>query len=80
MPSGSAPNGAAPVGDLYKTALGDYMGARYALVRSEIRRVRPARAQEPPPPFAGLITVPDEDPELKSGELIKLLLSVPKLE
>jgi spore coat polysaccharide biosynthesis predicted glycosyltransferase SpsG len=56
------------------------LGARYALVRSEIRRVRPARAQEPPAPFAALITVPDEDPELKTAEMIKLLLSVPKLE
>lgn len=56
------------------------LGARFALVRSELRRVRPARAQEPPPPFAGLIVVPDSDPDLKSIEMIKLLLSVPKLE
>src|SRR5262249_39461375 len=56
------------------------LGARYALVRSEIRRVRPARAQEPPPPFAGLIVLPDTDPEFRPAEMIKLLLSVPKLE
>jgi spore coat polysaccharide biosynthesis predicted glycosyltransferase SpsG len=56
------------------------LGTRYALVRSEIRRVRPARAQEPPAPFGALIAVPDADPELKTAELVKLLLSVPKLD
>jgi spore coat polysaccharide biosynthesis predicted glycosyltransferase SpsG len=56
------------------------LGSRYALVRSEVRRVRPARAQEPPQPFAALVALGDDDPNLKAGELARLLLAVPKLE
>ena len=34
-PAGSVPNGAPPVGDLYKTALSDFMAAKYVLATSE---------------------------------------------
>jgi spore coat polysaccharide biosynthesis predicted glycosyltransferase SpsG len=56
------------------------LGSRYALVRSEIRRARPARSQEPPAPFCGLIGLGDDDPNLKVGELARLLMNVPKVE
>src|SRR5262249_53970228 len=56
------------------------LGQRYALVRSEIRRVRPTRAQEPPAPFRALVALGDDDPNLQAGELAQLLLNVPKLE
>jgi spore coat polysaccharide biosynthesis predicted glycosyltransferase SpsG len=56
------------------------LGARYALVRSEIRRVRAARAQEPPPPFRALVALGDDDPHGQTAELAKLLLNVPRLE
>src|SRR5262245_8345970 len=47
------------------------LGARYALVRSEIRRARPARSQDPPAPFCGLIGLGDDDPNLKVQELAR---------
>jgi spore coat polysaccharide biosynthesis predicted glycosyltransferase SpsG len=56
------------------------LGARYALVRPEIRRVRPARSQEPPQPFRVLIALGDDDPHQQTGELARLLLAIPKLE
>lgn len=56
------------------------LGARYAIVRPEIRRVRPARAQEPPQPFRALIALGDDDPNRQAGELARLLLNVPKIE
>ena len=34
-PAGSVPNGAPPVGDLYKTALSDFMAAKYVLATNE---------------------------------------------
>jgi spore coat polysaccharide biosynthesis predicted glycosyltransferase SpsG len=55
------------------------LGARYALVRSEVRRVRPLRAQEPPQPFRALVALGDDDPNHESGELAKLLLNCPKV-
>jgi spore coat polysaccharide biosynthesis predicted glycosyltransferase SpsG len=54
------------------------LGARYALVRSEMRRVRPLRSQEPPQPFRGLIALGD-DPHNLSGEYAKLLLNAPRV-
>jgi TolA-binding protein len=39
MSAAPAPAGAPPAEDLYKTALGDYMGARYALASSEFNDV-----------------------------------------
>jgi spore coat polysaccharide biosynthesis predicted glycosyltransferase SpsG len=55
------------------------LGARYALVRPEIRRVRPVRAQEPPEPFRVLVALGDDDPNNQSGELAKLLLNCPRI-
>jgi spore coat polysaccharide biosynthesis predicted glycosyltransferase SpsG len=54
------------------------LGPRYALIRSEIRRVRPLRAQEPPQPFRALVALGD-DPNNQSGELAKLLLNCPRI-
>jgi len=56
------------------------LGARYALVRPEIRRVRPARAQEPPAPIRALVALGDDDPNQKTGELARLLLNLSKVE
>ncbi len=56
------------------------LGARYALVRPEIRRVRPIRAQEPPPPFRVLVSLGDDDPNGQATELAKALLNCPKVE
>jgi spore coat polysaccharide biosynthesis predicted glycosyltransferase SpsG len=56
------------------------LGARYAIVRPEIRRVRPVRAQEPPQPFRALIALGDDDPNGQTAKLARLLLNVPKIE
>jgi spore coat polysaccharide biosynthesis predicted glycosyltransferase SpsG len=56
------------------------LGARYALVRPEIRRQRPARAQEPAQPFRALVALGDDDPHNQSGELAKCLLNCPRVE
>src|SRR5262249_24314500 len=55
------------------------MGPRYALVRSDIRRVRPLRSVEPAQPFRGLIMLGDE-PSVQTGELAKLLLNTPGIQ
>jgi spore coat polysaccharide biosynthesis predicted glycosyltransferase SpsG len=55
------------------------LGHRYALVRSEIRRVRPLRAQEPPQPFRALVALGDDDPNNQSGALARLLLNIAKV-
>jgi spore coat polysaccharide biosynthesis predicted glycosyltransferase SpsG len=55
------------------------LGARYALVRPEIRRVRPIRAQEPAQPFRALIALGDDDPHGQAVVLVKLLLNCPKV-
>jgi spore coat polysaccharide biosynthesis predicted glycosyltransferase SpsG len=55
-------------------------GPRYALVRSDIRRVRPLRSVEPPQPFRGLVMLGDDDPNNQSAELAKLLLNTPKVQ
>lgn len=54
------------------------LGERYALVRSEIRRVRPIRSQEPPQPFRALVALGD-DPNNRSAELARLLLNCPRI-
>lgn len=56
------------------------LGSRFTLVRPEVRRVRQARAQEPPQPFRALVALGEDDPHQQTGELAKLLLNVPKLE
>jgi spore coat polysaccharide biosynthesis predicted glycosyltransferase SpsG len=55
------------------------LGPRYALVRPEIRRIRPVRAQEPAQPFRALVAMGDDDPHNQSGELAKTLLNTPRV-
>jgi spore coat polysaccharide biosynthesis predicted glycosyltransferase SpsG len=64
------------------------MGSRYALVRPEIRRHRPTRSQEPAPlpvaegkgvSFRALVALGEDDPQMKTLELAKLLLGAPKI-
>jgi spore coat polysaccharide biosynthesis predicted glycosyltransferase SpsG len=66
------------------------LGSRYALVRSEIRRQRPNRSQEPPPVpaangkaatghFRAMVALGEDDPHRRSLELTKLLLNVPRV-
>jgi spore coat polysaccharide biosynthesis predicted glycosyltransferase SpsG len=56
------------------------LGARYAIIRSEVRRVRPTRSQEPPPPFRALVALGDDDTELKALDITRHLLGIAKLE
>ncbi len=67
--------------EAYEVLAGTQMllGPRYAIVRPEIRRMRPVRAQEPAPPFRALIALGDDDPNRQAGELAKMLLAIPKL-
>jgi UDP-2,4-diacetamido-2,4,6-trideoxy-beta-L-altropyranose hydrolase len=71
----------APPKDAYEVGPGTQylLGARYALVRPEIRRVRPTRSQEPPAPYSALVAPGDLAPE-GIIELCRTLLNVPKLE
>jgi spore coat polysaccharide biosynthesis predicted glycosyltransferase SpsG len=55
------------------------LGPRYALVRPEIRRVRPVRAQEPAQPFRALVALGDDDPNNQAGALAKSLLNCPRV-
>lgn len=56
------------------------LGSRYAIVRPEVRRARPLRAQEPVQPFRGLVALGDEDLNNKTAELVRLLANTPKVE
>jgi spore coat polysaccharide biosynthesis predicted glycosyltransferase SpsG len=56
------------------------LGARFALVRPEIRRQRPVRAQEPAQPFRVLVALGDDDLPDQSGELARLLLNCPRVQ
>jgi spore coat polysaccharide biosynthesis predicted glycosyltransferase SpsG len=55
------------------------LGPRYALVRPEIRRVRPVRAQEPAQPFRALVALGDDDPNNQSAALATILANAPKV-
>lgn len=55
------------------------LGTRYALVRPEIRRLRPLRSQEPVQPFRALIALGDDDRHLQTAELARLLLGTPRI-
>jgi spore coat polysaccharide biosynthesis predicted glycosyltransferase SpsG len=66
------------------------LGQRYALVRPEIRRIRPTRAQEPPPlspqngkttggQYRALLALGEDDPHGQTLELARLLLNVPRV-
>src|SRR5438552_9653567 len=60
------------------------LGPRYALVRPEIRRVRPIRSQEPAQPspstYRVLVALGDDDPNHQVQKLARQLLSISKLE
>jgi spore coat polysaccharide biosynthesis predicted glycosyltransferase SpsG len=56
------------------------LGARYALVRPEIRRMRPIRAQEPAQPFRAVVALGDDDPHNQAGAMARSLLNCPKVE
>ncbi len=55
------------------------LGQRYAIIRPEVRRVRPLRSQEPAQPFRALVALGDDDPNNQSAELAKLLLNCPRV-
>jgi spore coat polysaccharide biosynthesis predicted glycosyltransferase SpsG len=66
------------------------LGKRYAMVRPEIRRQRPMRSQEPPPlaaqngtiissQFRVLLALGEDDPNLMTMELAKLLVNAPRV-
>jgi spore coat polysaccharide biosynthesis predicted glycosyltransferase SpsG len=55
------------------------LGARYALIRPEIRRQRPVRAQEPAQPFRVLVALGDDDPNNQAGVLTRHLLNCPRV-
>lgn len=60
------------------------LGSRYALVRPEIRRMRPIRAQEPAQPspstYRVLLALGDDDPNQQVETLARQLLAISKLE
>jgi UDP-2,4-diacetamido-2,4,6-trideoxy-beta-L-altropyranose hydrolase len=72
----------APGRDTLAAAAGSQLllGPRYALIRPEIRRLRPLRAQEPAPPRRALIWLGEEAPPTRTAELAKLLLAQGKVE
>jgi UDP-2,4-diacetamido-2,4,6-trideoxy-beta-L-altropyranose hydrolase len=72
----------APGREAYEFSRGTQLllGSRYAIIRPEIRRVRPLRAQEPAQPFRALVAVGDDDPNNQSADLARLLLNCPKVE
>jgi spore coat polysaccharide biosynthesis predicted glycosyltransferase SpsG len=72
----------APGREAYEFSSGTQLllGSRYTLVRPEIRRIRPIRSQEPPPPFSALIAIGDDYPPEKMTDLARHLLNTPKLE
>jgi spore coat polysaccharide biosynthesis predicted glycosyltransferase SpsG len=55
------------------------LGSRYALVRPEIRRIRPVRSQEPLQPFRAMVALGDDDPNDQTLDLAKLLLNCPRI-
>jgi spore coat polysaccharide biosynthesis predicted glycosyltransferase SpsG len=55
------------------------LGQRFALIRPEVRRVRPVRAQEPAQPFRALVALGDDDLPNQAGELAKVLLNCPRI-
>jgi len=71
-----------PTAESYLVGNGTQMllGARYALVRPFIRRMRPMRAQEPPPPFRGVVSFGDDDFRGQTLLRVRELLSISRLE
>jgi spore coat polysaccharide biosynthesis predicted glycosyltransferase SpsG len=70
-----------PGKEAYEFGLGTQilMGERYALIRPEIRRIRPLRSQEPAQPFRVLVALGDDDRHNQSGEIARLLLASPRV-
>jgi spore coat polysaccharide biosynthesis predicted glycosyltransferase SpsG len=71
-----------PSAESYLVGAGTQMllGARYALVRPFIRRMRPMRAQEPPPPFRGIVAFGDDDFRGQTLIRVRDLLGIAKVE
>ncbi|HZU37812.1 MAG TPA: polysaccharide biosynthesis protein [Gemmataceae bacterium] len=71
-----------PARDAYEFLPGTQLllGPRYALVRPEVRRIRPVRAQEPLPPFRALLALGDDDPHQQTSVLLRQLLAMSRLE
>jgi spore coat polysaccharide biosynthesis predicted glycosyltransferase SpsG len=66
------------------------LGRRYVMVRPEVRRQRPTRSQEPPPlaaqngttissQFRVLVALGEDDPNLMTMELAKLIVNAPRV-
>src|SRR5438067_3986299 len=55
------------------------LGARYALVRPEVRRARPIRSQEPPQPFRIMVALGDDDMNNRSLEFARTLMNCPRV-
>lgn len=55
------------------------LGPRFAIIRPEIRRVRPLRAAEPQQPFRLLVALGDDDRHNQAGDLAQQLLNCPKV-
>jgi spore coat polysaccharide biosynthesis predicted glycosyltransferase SpsG len=55
------------------------LGARYALVRPEVRRARPIRSQEPPQPFRIMVALGDDDANNRTQELARVLMNCPRV-
>jgi spore coat polysaccharide biosynthesis predicted glycosyltransferase SpsG len=56
------------------------LGQKYALVRSEIRRIRPIRAQEPAGPFRAVVALGDHDPHSQTAEITRQLMNIAKID
>jgi len=56
------------------------LGERYAIVRSDIRRIRPIRAQEPNGPFRAIVALGAHDPHHQNLELTRLLMNIAKVD
>jgi spore coat polysaccharide biosynthesis predicted glycosyltransferase SpsG len=70
-----------PAKEAYSFARGTQLllGARYALVRPEVRRARPIRSQEPPQPFRIMVALGDDDPHNRTLELARTLMNTPRV-
>jgi spore coat polysaccharide biosynthesis predicted glycosyltransferase SpsG len=66
----------------YKHARGTQLltGAKYALVRGLIRRIRPLRSQEPPAPFRAFLAMGDNELDNRSVKIATELLDNPKVD
>jgi spore coat polysaccharide biosynthesis predicted glycosyltransferase SpsG len=55
------------------------LGRRYAFVRSDIKRVRQMRAQEPGQPFRTVVAMGDDDAQMVTADLARTLLAISRL-